>query len=113
MGKSAGEPVQAVAYLRTSSATNIGDVTLVGKTLRHVWTPALAQEEPSGLVQRAVHLPFGASPLGNGGQAGEKIRRHEQPPNQVAPHGFRPDSARKGEKRPSRRRPRRTSQTER
>src|SRR4051812_20777959 len=24
------------------------------KTLRHVWTPALAQEEFSGLVQRAV-----------------------------------------------------------
>ena len=53
-GKERGEPVQAVAYLRTSSGTNIGAVTLVGKTLRHVWTPALAQEESSGLVQRAV-----------------------------------------------------------
>src|SRR5215203_1368707 len=45
-----------------------------------------------------VHLPFGASAVGNGGQAGEKICRHQQPPNRVAPHGFRPDSARKGGK---------------
>src|SRR3954465_7446207 len=31
-----------------------------------------------------VYLPFGAPAIGNGGQAGEKIRRHEQPPSRVA-----------------------------
>ena len=49
---------------------------------------------------------FGAPAVGNSGQAGEKIRRHQQPPSRVAPHGFRPASARKEQTRPSRRRSR-------
>jgi hypothetical protein len=60
-----------------------------------------------------VHLTFGPPAIGNGGQAGEKVRRHPQPPSRIARHGFRPASPPKAKRRPSRRCPRRPSQTQR